>query len=488
MPVVNDPRAWSPMRKNITLLLISSGALIAGFAANIQNPAIQDMEASLPATSSQISLSISLFILVQGSAPLLWSAISEVKGRRFVYLVSMLIFFGGSVGVAVCKSIGAVIGLRIVQAAGSSAVIAIGAATLADVYEPSERGTKMGIYYMAPALGPSLGPIFGGVLTNAWNWRAPFWFLAILSGTIFTGFVLFFRDTFRKERSSAYQALLKDRLKHLEKDTKDVKDHAPTEAAKEEPISAEKDVEKQTTPVADVVINDPSLKMGLKDVTPLKPIWLVLRRLNNFLMLFASGLIFALCFTVPYTSSRTLGTKYGYNSLNIGLVLLAFGIGNMVGSIFGGRWSDIILHRQRAKNGGKMYPEMRLYSTLYFLIPFPISTIGMGWVLQQHVHVAAVCVLLFITGFIVISVYTSTIAYIVDANVGRSSTAVALNSFFRGMGAFIAVEVAVPIQDSIGDGWMYTIFGVVLILGNICILLTLKRGHGWRVKAESTEK
>jgi hypothetical protein len=45
-------------------------------------------------------------------------------------------------------------------------------------------------------------------------------------------------------------------------------------------------------------------------------------------------------------------------------------------------------------------------------------------------------------------IYASTLAYIVDANVGRSSTAVATNSSFRGLFAFVAAEVAVPLQVS----------------------------------------
>ncbi len=43
-----------------------------------------------------------------------------------------------------------------------AAVLTIGAGTLADMYEPHERGTVLGIYYAAPLLGPSLGPIIGG--------------------------------------------------------------------------------------------------------------------------------------------------------------------------------------------------------------------------------------------------------------------------------------------------------------------------------------
>ncbi len=41
------------------------------------------------------------------------------------------------------------------------------------------------------------------------------------------------------------------------------------------------------------------------------------------------------------------------------------------------------------------------------------------------------------------------LAYIVDANNGRSSSAVAANSFLRGVGGFVAAEVAIPLQVSL---------------------------------------
>ena len=57
--------------------------------------AVEEMETELPATPSQFSLSISLFILFQGTIPLFWSAISEVKGRKasHVELVNCLLSY-----------------------------------------------------------------------------------------------------------------------------------------------------------------------------------------------------------------------------------------------------------------------------------------------------------------------------------------------------------------------------------------------------------
>ena len=94
--------------QNLSLFIISSAAFIAGLDANIYNrmlnfvvcnlpqansaltAGINDIERELHATSGDISLSLALFILMQGVLPLFWSVASELKGRkvrtiRFLY-------------------------------------------------------------------------------------------------------------------------------------------------------------------------------------------------------------------------------------------------------------------------------------------------------------------------------------------------------------------------------------------------------------------
>lgn len=97
-------------------------------------------------------------------------------------------------------------------------------------------------------------------------------------------------------------------------------------------------------------------------------------------------------------------------------------------------------------------------------------------------------------------IYASTLAYIVDSNTGRSGTAIACNSIFRGAGAFIAIEIAVPLQvsrwprypcvfssdgwdgmqDSLGDGWLYTIWGILLAVSSALLILVMIYGRRWR--------
>lgn len=487
--VGDDPRIWSNAKKNVVLFIISGASMIAGLCANIQNPANAQIEQQLHTSSGDISLSLSLFILTQGNFPVIWSAISEIKGRKTVYLFSIALFTLGSAIVAVSRTIGLVIGMRILQAVGSSAVIAIGAATLADIYEPHQRGTMMGVFYSAPLLGPSLGPIIGGALTQGLGWRAVFWFLVIWGGIIFSAFLFLFKDTFRKERSVTYRNVLKRRLR--EQQSLEAKDESRKISEKELQVNVEnqtssKDIEGQPAVIPPSVIRE--IKLSITDVNPFPPYLSIISRKNNFAIFIASGLIFAFSFSIAYTCARTLSMYYNYDALKTGLVLLAFGIGSVTGSILGGRWSDRTLARLKAANGGISFPEMRLESTKVAMAWLPLSVIGYAWVCQERVNVAAMCVMLFLAGFLSIWIYTSTLAYIVDANTGRSSTAVATNSSFRGLFAFVAAEIAVPLQDSIGDGGLYTLWAGLVIITECIILLVLYKGRKWREASDEREK
>ncbi|KAG1830025.1 vacuolar DHA amino acid exporter [Suillus variegatus] len=487
--VEDDPRIWSNAKKNVVVFIVSGASMIAGLCANIQNPANAQIQQQLYTSSGDISLSLSLYILAQGSFPVIWSAISEIKGRKAVYLFSLVLFILGSVIVAVSRTVAFVISMRILQGIGASAVLTIGAATLADIYEPHQRGKMMGIFYAAPLLGPSFGSIIGGTLTQGLGWRAIFWFLVIWGGVMFLAFLFLFKDTFRKERSMTYQDVLKRRLR--EQPSSEAKDGSRNISEKELQVNDEdqtssNDIEAQPTVIPASAIRE--VQLSIVDVNPFPPYLSVISRKNNIAILIASGLIHAFCFSIMYTCARTLSMYYNYDALKTGLVLLSYGIGSISGSMLGGRWSDRTLTRLKAANGGISFPEMRLESTKVAMVWLPLSVIGYGWVCQERVNVAAMCVMLFLVGFLSIWIYASTLAYIVDANTGRSSTAVATNSSFRGSFAFVATEVAVPLQDSIGDGGLYTLWAGLMIITNCIILLVLYKGRKWREASAEQEK
>ena len=97
-------------------------------------PSIDRMSQDLHTTPSVIDYTVSIFLVTIGAAPLVWSPLSTFYGRKPMYLVSMPIHVGASIGVALSKNVGAIIGTRIVQGIGGSAVLAVGAGSVGDLF------------------------------------------------------------------------------------------------------------------------------------------------------------------------------------------------------------------------------------------------------------------------------------------------------------------------------------------------------------------
>ena len=158
----------------------------------------------------------------------------------------------------------------------------------------------MGIYYTGPLLGPAIGAILGGGLTQGLGWRAIFWFLVIWGGLIFLAFLFLFKDTFRKERSSAYQSIVQrrtqERIVTQEKG-----------ATGEQPVVSDKTTSGDGNPgdqipqddveAHRVVLRPPAIKeikLSIVDANPFPPYLRILIRKNNIIILFASGRYFAI--------------------------------------------------------------------------------------------------------------------------------------------------------------------------------------------------
>ncbi|GAB1520834.1 hypothetical protein RhiTH_003922 [Rhizoctonia solani] len=418
-PVDDDPRLWSKNRKITIVAIIAFATLAPTFSVNLYNPAFAQIKKELNATNGQIALSLALFILVQGNAPIIWSAVSEIKGRKIVYIVSMVLFCIGSAICGAAKDMKVLIGMRIVQAAGSSSVLNLGAGTLI---------------------------IFAGVSL---------------------GTFVFLPDTWRRERSTSYQAAkqraLKERAKPSQAGTPTrSRAPSPTRSGTVTPIIGantptgltqgyedKKQAQEQVANAATTVVKsekhgvqDEDIKLSITDVNPISPIWHILKERSNLCILFASG--------------------------------------NLSGSILGGRWSDRVLGQLKAKNGGESVPEMRLQSTKPALIFLPFFVIAYAWMCEKHVNIAGPVVVLFFSGFCAIWIYSSTLAYIVDSNPGRASSAIATNSSFRGISGLIAAEISIPLKNALGDGGLYTLWAGLLVICEVLIILLIWRGGKWR--------
>jgi MFS family permease len=116
-------------------------------ASSIFLPSVPQLADDLNTSETIINVTIAIFIVIIGVAPIIWSPLSGFYGRKPVYLASMPITIAGSIGVALSRNVGDIIGTRVLQGIGSSAVLAVGAGTIGDIFRPTERANAMGWFY-----------------------------------------------------------------------------------------------------------------------------------------------------------------------------------------------------------------------------------------------------------------------------------------------------------------------------------------------------
>ncbi|KAJ9643579.1 hypothetical protein H2199_004258 [Coniosporium tulheliwenetii] len=109
-------------------------------------PALLDIAADFNASASVTNFSVAFYMLSLGIFPLWWSSFSETLGRRTIYLVSFALFIVFNVLSAVSTGIGMFIVMRLLSGGAGASVQAVGAGTIADLWEPKERGRAMGIF------------------------------------------------------------------------------------------------------------------------------------------------------------------------------------------------------------------------------------------------------------------------------------------------------------------------------------------------------
>ncbi|KAF5535205.1 major facilitator superfamily transporter [Fusarium phyllophilum] len=94
------------------------------------------------------------------------------------------------------KSSGLLIASRLLSGLGASAEFAVTNPVLSDMWRAEERGTSFAISTFVPLLGPALGPIVGGAVTQTVGWRWTFWVLSIFDGILVVIALFVFNESY----------------------------------------------------------------------------------------------------------------------------------------------------------------------------------------------------------------------------------------------------------------------------------------------------
>ena len=138
---------------------------------NIALPAIADHFLLDIPTVQWVTLS---YILATSALFMPAGRLSDIVGRKYVFMGGLAIFAGAAVVGGLSTSFPMLLGAKILQGVASAGIGANGMAMVAEIFPDKERGKALGLYMTIIGTGVILGPVVGGVLVGSLGWRAVF--------------------------------------------------------------------------------------------------------------------------------------------------------------------------------------------------------------------------------------------------------------------------------------------------------------------------
>jgi EmrB/QacA subfamily drug resistance transporter len=153
-------------------VLGSSLTFIDGSALGVALPAIQRDLGAGPAAVQWVS---NAYLLTLGALVLIGGAAGDRFGRKRVFLIGVAIFALASIACGLAPSVQLLIAGRAVQGIGAALLTPGALAVIGSVFPAEERGKAFGAWAGAGALFGMIGPLVGGWLADAADWRFIFW-------------------------------------------------------------------------------------------------------------------------------------------------------------------------------------------------------------------------------------------------------------------------------------------------------------------------
>jgi MFS family permease len=153
----------------LTLLFV--GVLMGALDISIVGPAIPAIENSIKVDKQLMSWIFSIYVLANLVGISLMAKLSDLYGRRKIYIVAITIFAAGSLIVALSHNFNFLLTGRAVQGFGASGIFPVASAVVGDIFPPEKRGRALGLIGAVFGLAFILGPVIAGVVLKFFVWN-----------------------------------------------------------------------------------------------------------------------------------------------------------------------------------------------------------------------------------------------------------------------------------------------------------------------------
>ena len=143
---------------------------LASLDQNIVGVALPQIVSDLGGLS-HLSWVVTAFLVTSTATTPLYGKLSDMHGRKPLFIVAIVIFLIGSSLCGLSRSMLQLVIFRGIQGLGAGGLITLAQTTIADLVAPRDRGRYQGLFGAVFAVSSVAGPLLGGFITDALSWR-----------------------------------------------------------------------------------------------------------------------------------------------------------------------------------------------------------------------------------------------------------------------------------------------------------------------------
>lgn len=327
-----------------------------------------------------------------------FAPLSEIVGRRKIYASTLLLGVIFIIPCAVSKNIATLLVCRAIDGIAFSAPMTIIGGTLADLWKTEERGVPMAAFSAAPFIGPAIGPLVGGFLSDALGWRWLYWIQLILSGFVYILITFTVAETYAP-------TILARRAKKLRAETGE-KDHVTEQDLDLRPMSER-------------------LRIFL-----IRPFQLLFTEPIVFLISLYMSVLYGLLYMFFVAFPIIYQEGKGYSAGTTGLMFIPIAVGVLCSAACAPFVNKHYLKMYKKHNGSPP-AEVRLIPMMCSCWFIPIGLFIFAWSSYSRLSWAGPAMGGFPVGFGFIFLYNSANNYLVDSYQHQAASALAAKTCLR---------------------------------------------------------
>lgn len=450
-----NPQNWSNNKRLAVSLIICIYTFVVYTGSAIYTSSELGVIQKFGISKEDASLPLSLYVLAYGLGPMLFAPLSEIPviGRSPVYAASMAIFVIISIPTPLVNNFAGLLVLRFLQGFFGSPCLAIGAATMQDMYSLLYLPYALVAWVSAAYCGPALGPLLSGFAVTAKGWRWSLWEILWAAGPTFLLMFMLLPET------STPNILLR-RAQRLRKLTGDNRLMSQSEIDQKH-MSPNKILVDAIIKPMEITIKDPAIAF-----------------VNIY-----TAIIYGIYYSFFEVFPLVYPVYYGFSLGMIGVVFTCILVACWIGIAAYCAYLHFYLIPDIMKNGLRAQ-ESRLVPALFACFGPTIGLFLFAWTARESIHWIAPTIGITIYGASVFVVMQCIFVYVPLSYPQYAASLFAGNDFLRSALACGSIMFARPLFINLGVAKGVSLLGGLSVIGIIGMFLLWIYGAKLRARSK----